>query len=269
MRTIGIEFEFGSENFFYRKKRLETLDDAHVFFTPFFSKELNNQNFSFKKTSSKLDWALKTDSCGYEITTPAIPCTYEDICKVSFVMENFMMNVGKHLFNFSDCGLHVHISINDFTKSEIEKLFLIFYVNECLIMSLFNKNRSKSPYLKLLTNEICINDINLKNKGFKQLVTDHDNHYRQLTGINLRIVKNKIDRIEVRYCPGTLSSKTIRCWSEFLCILVELSKNSSKEEILNNSIFDLYVMNKQKEWWFNIQEIGEWVDKRKKYRNSY
>jgi hypothetical protein len=94
-------------------------------------------------------WTLKTDHCGWEITSPALNTTLENLDKVGkwtkAMKAGLRGRTERELF-YNQTGLHVHLDLQDrkwngFNKSNLARAFIKF---EPTLIRLNDKVRSKN-----------------------------------------------------------------------------------------------------------------------------
>jgi len=94
-------------------------------------------------------WTLKTDHCGWEITSPALDTTLENLGKVGkwtkAMKAGLRGRTERDLF-YNQTGLHVHLDLddnkwNDFNRSNLARAFVKF---EPTLIRLNDKVRSKN-----------------------------------------------------------------------------------------------------------------------------
>jgi len=94
-------------------------------------------------------WTLKTDHCGWEITSPALITTLENLDKVGKWVKAMKAGLRgrteRDLF-YNQTGLHVHLDLdsikwNDFNRSNLARAFVKF---EPTLIRLNDKVRSKN-----------------------------------------------------------------------------------------------------------------------------
>lgn len=172
-------------------------------------------------------WNLKNEHCGSEITSPVLNSTEEDFDHIKDVIETLRRRVCRTEHNIIDrqCGLHVHIGLNDFNLVHLRNLYLIVYHFEDVLFSLQPESRSDNDYLNHVRNDLdqdqIINERNFENNN------PYRDHYLGLSFEGLRERK----ACEFRYAASTIRHQKLLNWIKLLVSIVECAR--SRDQIID------------------------------------
>ena len=272
MRTIGIELEFGDEKFIDKHINNECLKDIIL---SSIRSQLKDDSIQLRKRSSKSDWAFKKDHCGYEITTPVFLSSLSGTKIIPNVSQYIYNQLNPKMFNFGNCGVHVHLGVEDLSTDDLYNLYKVFYRFEPVIMNMFHKKRKESAYIDFLRKDLEINILLNKQKLLKKSIGENFKKHR--LAVNVRQKGNLYERIEVRYCPGTMSYEIIFRWIQFLLTMIEISKYrrimdedlTKRQNIVK--LIDFLTKSDIETPWLRDQldDLILWIKYRMKNRNSF
>lgn len=202
-------------------------------------------------------WTLKTDHCGWELTTPAFSASAENVQKVYQIMEDcrreifFRHNVSSHP---RDCGFHVHIDVRDLNTAQLRNLVNIFWTFEPALRNLQHRSRRTNGWAIGLVET-------LRNCGpegpREQPGTDGYPLNFHYSGTSFGRYYGNRKTIEFRYGATTVRGRRVVNWIQILLFLVEASKHV--ENYMHNDcgeLEDLYAF-------MQSIQTGTWLDARR------
>ncbi len=188
--------------------------------------------------SSGDGWHVKTDStCGWEVAS------YKgrgvaDLVNISSCFEAVAAQGG---YINSDCGLHIHVDVSDFTECEVARVVAHWIRIEPVVFSIVPKSRKENIYCKRLRRKFirCIGKRTSpwKESDFYQKVKPFDYESKKERRVSLNIcnfekslVEQDFDRktLELRLPEMTSKGDDIKNWIRFFVTFVE---NTSKISI--------------------------------------
>lgn len=89
------------------------------------------------------DWSIKEEHCGTELISPVLS-GYEGLIIVRAQMKKLYESFD--IMSFDDCGLHVHVDIQNFTLGNLKKLLLIGSRFDDVIFSLMRPERRDNQF---------------------------------------------------------------------------------------------------------------------------
>ena len=241
-RTIGVEFEFGDRHLIQSDTVKEILKES-------IKENFNKKRITLKEgiRGNKKYWSFyDQETCGYEFRTPCLFSDLNTITNISKTAQHFYDKIGHDHISFTDCGLHVHLGIDDFSKKELFNLYKIFYMFENCIFELLKKERKKNICVVPLKKGVNIKSLILEKDEFEYNpynLNKNTKLKKHELAVNIRSSsKKRAEHIEVRYCHGTLNYETIYNWILFLLFIVETCKEnyiSTTEIVKRKNIEDL------------------------------
>jgi hypothetical protein len=172
---------------------------------PFFGIELeverkNSNGLKHKYMAGKIDhehWYFKTDGSltdGFEIVTHPMTFNYIQQNEKEFTNSlKLLVENGYNSYDANTCGMHIHISKNNFTTWHLYRFLKFFVENKEFIVSISQRKMEK---LKKWANIEDDNDTSLIYKAKKK-----DGNNERYVAINLQ---NKAT-LEIRIFRGTLN----------------------------------------------------------------
>ena len=202
------------------------------------------------------DWHVKMDaSCGggcddwgWEIASYKA-CGVEDLISISKVAER-LRNHGLKVNN--NCGLHIHVEVNDFTTHRMGYLLARWMAVEHWLFNSVPFRRGTSVYCRALRH---IRPLNEK-VGVKYTADDLWEHFKPeyktygsqdyrrvaLNLCNFYLEKDKQRKrrctVELRLPEGTLRGVDVKNWVRFFVHLVETSAHDVKLSALHSPKLD-------------------------------
>lgn len=160
---------------------------------------------------------------GFEIIT--YPHTYESFKKMNWehTMRELVLN-GYRSHDSGNCGLHVHVSRDKFTRDTLAKIIYFYekWWDDILMFSRRSADRADrwaSKYMSTASLEYCYTVVDKYN--------DKNNHSWRYHAVNLQ----KHATVEFRLMRGTLNYKTFMSSIEFVLKIVE---NASRVTDIDN-----------------------------------
>lgn len=267
-RTYGVELEFcGSIEAVEHILRIEKFNVWSVFgysdedppegYTTWTIKE----DFSVKTKKNK-----KYTNCGYyesgmEICSPILhkKSGLKEIDRMCSILNYLQAKVNK------TCGLHVHVAASDFNLNDIKTVIERYKKYEKIIDSWMEPSRRKNnnSYCSFSKNKIqqvnkdFIKSCDQKTFGDEALEifsTSWEDIFNKYSKVNVGDCFQSMKTIEFRHHHGTLDSKEINNWIQFVVNFVDVSKKISRYGIrdygptmgLSPSIRKYYSNKKQK-----------------------
>lgn len=239
MRKFGFELEFSNDRVSLSREEIRSLLARKI-------------NKTVTSSENAINWTLKNDHCGYELTSPAIKATIKNMTYVKNTIitlkeicnENRPESLAEHLNPCTpSCGMHVHFEISDFTEAHIENLINIFRTFEPALLQICPPSRTDNRFVYTLNQQ----------RNFT--VNGLTNHY---IALNFgRYYERKT--IEVRYAATTLSGSKATNWIQLLLCLVQAAKNvESFDYQSDKTIEDL------KEFIYNNITGYAWLNQRRR-----
>jgi hypothetical protein len=195
---------------------------------PFFGIELeverkNSNGLKHKYMAGKIDhehWYFKTDGSltdGFEIVTHPMTFNYIKNCESTFSDSlKLLVENGYNSYDANTCGMHIHISKNNFTTWHLYRFLKFFVENKEFIVSISQRKMEK---LKKWANIEDDNDTSLIYKAKKK-----DGNNERYVAINL---KNS-QTIEIRIFRGTLNLNSFMKNIEFAHSLFMYTKENKE-----------------------------------------
>lgn len=230
-RRFGMEFEFSGRDITISTMRqhLNTAVEEH------------DPTHRVSEIESFRLWTLKSEHCGMEITSPVFEANQTSFDIIRDVIDHLRTNFRGSRTIRQDCGLHVHVDIQEFTLEQIRNLCKTFHSFEGALLQLQPNSRRRNSYCTRLDqfNTDWINNFDPDNLEQRY---DRDGNfiYDHSSGINFCRFSDR-GTIEIRYGAGTIRGMKAIGWLRTLLMLVEISKsiNSSVELSPTESIDDL------------------------------
>lgn len=215
-RRFGMEFEFSSLRTDINAMRnhlvaaVSNIDPIHC---------VSDVGVELSRT-----WSIKNEHCGMEITTPVFEASQASFDIVHNVLDYLRRQLRGTTTIRRDCGMHVHIDVQDFTAEQIKMLCRVFYTFEGTLLSLQPNSRRDNCYCTRLNNNSrdWLNHINPD--GHSQHLNSHTGFiYRNSSGLSFKRFQER-GTIEVRYAAGTIRGIKAVGWLRTIMMLVEISK---------------------------------------------
>jgi len=200
-------------------------------------------------------WTMKTDHCGWELTTPAFEAKWSNFRKIRQIIEDIRREICyRHDVsrNPNNTGLHVHIDVSDLTDAHLRNVVNIFRTFEPALQSIQHRARIDSRWVDPLSNlsDQYYNDrLTMLTRENINILTDHN------YGMNFSRYESR-GTIEVRYGATTVRGRKVINWMQVLCFLVDAAtkvENYQRNEC--GSLEDLYEF-------MRSVETGTWLDRR-------
>jgi hypothetical protein len=171
-------------------------------------------------------WVCKTDSsCGYEVCTPPLKGPQE-LRLFGKVIDKFKTSGAK--FNDS-CGLHVHVSLKDFTDEQMYNVLMYWIKIEHNIANAHPEHRRKNVrYCELALNKVKNFKVNSSYSGHEV----YDILRRGRGAINPAYWENR-RTLEFRIGEMTLDSESIKNRVRFLITFIDTCKYLPTPDNLN------------------------------------
>jgi len=244
MRKMGAELEF------------EMWEDRSCqYMSDLINEIAQRQDMTCQTREAPDHWTMKTDHCGWELTTPAFEATWSNFRKVRQIIEDmrreicYRHNVSR---NPNNTGLHVHIDITDLAAEHLRNMVNIFRTFEPALRELQHRSRIDSRWVTPLTDRSDIYyDQYLPNLSPTNINMLTDHNY----GMNLSRYECR-GTVEIRYGGTSVRGRKVINWMQVLCFLIEASKkveNYQRNEC--GSLEDLYEF-------MRSVETGTWLDRR-------
>ena len=202
IRCVGMEIEFD-----HRQIEQEPLYSV-------FENEIRaKSNYPIRRGIEGPDqWTLKSDSsCGWEITSPAIPYTEMGIIEISRVIRAISHRLPSNICT-NRCGIHVHVEGHSLSEEKFHKFFKMWYDLEPAIWSLHAPYRPTAYHINSLRNY---------GSGNSLIPRDHSDT------VNLRGNHTTGYRYEFRYCQSTIDAEDIQFWLMTILYLTTLGEKAS------------------------------------------
>lgn len=202
-------------------------------------------------------FTLKTDHCGWELTTPAFSASRDNVQKLYQIVEDcrreifFRHGVSRHPCN---CGYHVHIDIRDLNEAQLRNLVNIFWTFEPALRNLQHRSRRTNGWAVPLQETLR----NTPPEGIRNL-PGHDRcplnfHY---SGVNFGRYYGSRKTMEIRYGATTVRGRRVVNWIQILMFLVEAAKQIENYQHNDcGELEDLYSF-------MNSVNTGTWLDARR------
>ena len=180
---------------------------------------------------------MKTDgslSNGFEIVTHPMTFAYIKSIQVTFnLMLDYLRNNGFRSYNSTTCGMHIHISKENFTTWQLFRFMSFFNDNKDFIVKLSQRDESKLKKWASLSDE---NRDQLVHKTIS--VKKGKDNFSRYSAINLCNDKT----IEIRIFRGTLAQGSFFKNIEFCQALFEYTRDNATVTLQG---FKEYIANKK------------------------
>jgi hypothetical protein len=180
---------------------------------------------------------MKTDgslSNGFEIVTHPMTFSFIKSIQVTFnLMLDYLRNNGFRSYNSTTCGMHIHISKENFTTWQLFRFMSFFNDNKEFIVKLSQRDENK------LKKWASLSDDNKDELVYKTIsVKKGKDNFSRYSAINLCNDKT----IEIRIFRGTLAQGSFFKNIEFCQALFEYTRDNS---IVTLQGFKEYIANKK------------------------
>jgi len=197
--------------------------------------EVNDPNHVVSVTPYNLSdgscWHVKSDSsCGWEVASYK-GSGVADLNNIAGCLETVASQGG--LIN-SDCGLHVHVDVSDFTEGDIARIAAHWMRIEPVVFTAVPKHRVSNVYCKMLRRRyICKigkSPAVWKDTDFYQKVKPHDYNCKRDRRVSLNIcnfVKSVVEpefnrkTVELRLPEMSPKAEDVKNWVKFFVTFVE------------------------------------------------
>lgn len=245
-RTFGVEFEMKSKKKYLRHAVKEMLSDMKSI--KIIGRPLTE--YIRMKHDSSLD-----NMFGIEITTTILR---GDAGKR--VIEELVDIFKRYFTTDNKCGLHIHIGVQDYTETELNRLYYVYQQLEGLFPVFVAKRRlnnkycqplkhtDKDEFLKHHTKTLCDGDKVVMPKTYKDF-------FRQdrYTSVNFDSVQ-KYNTLELRVMEGHLVLDRLLKWLEFNLKVVDYTryhedvfdKDFDLKEAIGEELYDVVKKKKVK-----------------------
>ena len=199
-RKVGMEIEFDSAQI-----AREPLYQA-------FEQEIRaKSSFPTLRMEGPNQWTLKSDgSCGWEITSPAIPFTELGVREISQVIRSISHRLPARICT-PRCGIHVHVEGKTLTSAQTRDFFGLWYNLEPAVWSLHTPNRPDAYYVR-----------SLRSIGSGVIATGHSDV------VNIRGREDGDRRYEMRHCESTVDAEDIQYWLMTILYLTALGERAGE-----------------------------------------
>ena len=171
-------------------------------------------------------WIHHYEHCGAELKSPPL-VGYAGLLEVRRQIKNIWSNASK--IYFSECGLHVHVDIQDFTLLNLKRLMVLMSKNDDVMFSIMDSTRNNNTYCRRMYGK-KEGDIWSANSLSQVQELSNVRYYALNT-----YAFSKHGTIEFRYCHGTLDWRIIYSIISFYLHIVAFAKTeiqiSSKDNI--------------------------------------
>ncbi len=261
-RQFGIELEFNSSRIDLSLSQIRRELTSIV----------QAENHSISGTEFDDVWTIKTDHCGYEFTSPALVASRLNFTKVKNIVnglkricrESRRENIPSHQNVCSpQCGMHVHVDIDDLNFNQITNLVNIFRTYENAILSIQAPSRSNNNFVQLLQS-VNIRALLERQTSVADITEALRNHYCAVSFQRY----NERKTIEIRYASSTVSSRKVINWVQLLVFFVEVAKNAETDIQYqpNKTTDDLkeFIINNQSNSWLDRrrESLSAWIERR-------
>jgi len=212
-----------------------------------------------------IHWTMKTDHCGYELTTPAFVANNENFMKIHQIVEDLRREVF-YRYNVasqpSETGLHVHIDIRDLNSDQIKNLINLFRTFEPALQDIQHPRRRENSWCRTLHSYFEGREGATHRERLETLSTSNINllhdHYAAMNFGRYNETQNGRKTIEIRYSAASVRGRKVINWMQVLTFLVEASKVVENYQYNTcGSLEDLA------EFMMSI-ETGTWLDRRRR-----
>lgn len=233
-RRFGVEFELLNN---LSKSELGNLVKEYEFLYGFKHPVKVTPGFQgWAQTKSNSYWHVKFDrTCGWEIAS-YIGVGTNDIDHISRLARFLYNNDAKV---DSNCGFHIHVEVNDFSTSDMEKLIFCWMKVEHLLIAICDPSRKNNQYCKSLRDVydemgLTYSDpIELwKNIAPKNLDV-HENYSKRVSLNTVGFLSYQKSpsfsqpTVELRLPECLLSEIHVRNWINLILIMVQSIKCNS------------------------------------------
>ena len=214
-RRFGVELEFSGQN--VNIGTMRTHLNAAV--------QEHDPNHQVSDMESFRLWTLKGEHCGMEITTPVFEANQSTFDIIHDIVDYLRRQLHGNRMIRRDCGLHVHVDIQEFTTSQIRMLCKVFHSFEGALIQLQPHSRRENSYCARL-NRFDTNWINQFNPDNPEQRYNRDGSfiYDHSSGLNFGRFSDR-GTIEIRYAAGTIRGIKVIGWIRTLLMLIEISKS--------------------------------------------
>ena len=185
----------------------------------------------YSRQNNNRDWVVKTDaSCGWEVASRVMSSS-EDLKKAAQAVQA-MYRAGAQVNR--SCGLHVHVEVVDFTKSQVATMIQWWVKFERFVSDVLDPSRKNNMYCRRVGKNFSGNrsygtDETLRsNNGRNALNT------ARICWSSSSSARHRVDkRVEFRIAHGTNDFVDLKNWVRFLLTFVEFSKEAYKPPNVN------------------------------------
>lgn len=198
-----------------------------------------------RTTESKLFWTVKSDdSCGYEITTPALTYNRKTLSQLRRFLKSLRSNlqyvfvcdcceapIPEKKIVSADTGMHVHVDVENLNKDALVRRFV---EREPEMLRLVSPIRKNSQYVQLLSKlfhpkggltleakQESRGKKHLQDPGIHKIRRLSDNHYG---AVNF----TTFGTMEIRYSQGSLDPKHIFPYLRLIKDIVESARSKKQ-----------------------------------------
>ncbi len=217
MRKMGAELEFRSWS-----DRATTQNSLNTQINAI----ADRQQMICRTNESPDYWTMKTDHCGWELTTPAFKSTNNNFIKIYKIIEDLRREICyRHNVcnNPGNTGFHVHCEVGDLSSSQLRNLINIFRTFEPALYSIQHRRRTENSWCRPLSGYFTPNNdresrISTFSRNNINLMSEH------YCAVNFgRYGERKT--IEIRYGAATIRGRKVINWMQLLCFMVEAAKS--------------------------------------------
>ena len=254
MRLVGAELEFG-------RSANQSLDQMQRIVHDI------TQRQGMQCVSNEVDthWTMKTDHCGYELTTPAFVANNVNFMKIYQIVEDLRREVFyRHnvASQPSETGLHVHVDIRDLNSDQIKNLINLFRTFEPALQDIQHPRRRENSWCQTLHSYFNGREGQLVRERLERLNSNDVNilrdHQQALNFGRYGSYGSDRKTIEIRYGAASVRGRKVINWMQVLTFLVEASKVVENYQYNTcGSLEDLA------EFMMSI-ETGTWLDRRRR-----
>ena len=254
MRLVGAELEFG-------RSGPENLEQMRIIVHDI----AQRQGMQCVSNEVADHWTMKTDHCGYELTTPAFVANNENFMKVRQIVEDLRREVlyRRQVANAPrETGFHVHVDIRDLNSDQLKNLINLFRTFEPALQDIQHPRRRENNWCRTLSSYFEGREGATHRERIETLSTSNINllrdHYAAMNFGRYSEQRNGRKTIEIRYGAASVRGRKVINWMQVLTFLVEASKVVENYQYNTCGSLEDFC-----EFMMNI-ETGTWLDRRRR-----
>lgn len=268
-RCVGLELEFSSSRINLEMSNLNRILNDFA----------RTHNYRVTSDERSDTWTLKTDHCGYELTSPVFNATAVNFLKVKSIIDklkeichlNRTNNLPAHQNVCSPaCGMHVHVDVNDLNSNQMKNLINIFRTYEDALLSIQAPSRRDNGFVILLQERFRnIPQFN-NNSSINDIIHNLTDHY---CAVNFGSYTER-GSMEVRYGSATVTGQKAINWIQLLVLLTEIAKRAEDIQYQSNRTVNHlkeFITNNETDTWIDTRRsnLSRWIDRRVEQITSY